>query len=62
MLTQEEYMDVIALRRKRWTIGQIAEREGVGAFCLVHQAKARPGLPGAGDDHLSQVRWLWGHR
>lgn len=25
MLTQEEYMDVVALRRQGWTIGQIAE-------------------------------------
>src|SRR5580693_1217637 len=28
MLTQEEYMDVVALRRQGWTIGQIAEEVG----------------------------------
>ena len=28
MLTQEEYMDVVALRRQGWTIGQIAESVG----------------------------------
>ena len=28
MLTQEEYMDVVALRRQGWTIGQIAESTG----------------------------------
>ena len=28
MLTQEEYMDVVALRRQGWTIGQIADEVG----------------------------------
>jgi transposase len=28
MLTQEEYMDVVALRRQGWTIGQIADAVG----------------------------------
>jgi hypothetical protein len=28
MLTQEKYMDVVALRKQGWTIGQIAESVG----------------------------------
>ncbi|MDQ1358405.1 MAG: hypothetical protein QOG44_2778 [Acidimicrobiaceae bacterium] len=64
MLTQEEYMDVVALRRQGWTIGQIADALGHHPATVSSWLK-RGGPPpkrGAPAGHAAVVDERWAAR
>jgi IS30 family transposase len=64
MLTQEEYMDVVALRRQGWTIAQIAEEVGHHP-ATVSSWLARGGPParrGARVGHVAVIDGRWADR
>jgi len=59
MLTQEEYMDVVALRRQGWTIGQIADAVGhhpatVSSWLKKGGPPAKRGAPAGHEPAISE--------